>query len=521
LEFRNDIRMTLLIITMGIASSGLMFYPNMLESGVYLNSAHGNTSYGVNRIDTFNLGYSKGNCAHCHEQHGSINGSEPVPAGGSPSAFALFADNFTSQSENFCLYCHKGLGPVQFSFDRTNYNYSYWFGGDHANQTIPNNIYDAFNPVSGSAHNLQDILNFVKTKWPETFKDESNPCNACHNPHLSKRSFPVVRPTDRSNIWGDSPGEKMSDYAAAHGGQYQAPYWYGSTSLYEPDGSTTTDGSNVPDYITFCTDCHNATNVIYSTSLVRNLQKIDWARQSPTYLSLNMPYCDAPGDIHGSITRCCDLDGKYQSQWRKCGCFKENFFAPHPHTPDYYVDNCPAGWNRDPVCAANLTDDNENNGAGDGIPDNIEYGNCCCVSAAYPKGVEYPVWWGDLKPPYITANYQNFILNCTDCHEPHGAVHGNGTTSPYLLRKTVNGHYNKQCAVNPCTWEEEFCRSCHHHRENSTPIYVPEFNITLTPDGGHCGGPGSCLNCHAHNVCDKCFACWWCGKPGGKSTNSF
>jgi len=45
---------------MGIASSGLMFYPNMLESGVYLNSAHGNTSYGVNRIDTFNLGYSKG-----------------------------------------------------------------------------------------------------------------------------------------------------------------------------------------------------------------------------------------------------------------------------------------------------------------------------------------------------------------------------------------------------------------------------------------------------------------------------
>lgn len=489
MKFRNDIRMTLLIITMGIASSGLMFYPNMLESGVYLNSAHGNTSYGVNRIDTFNLGYSKANCAHCHEQHGSINGSEPVPAGGSPSAFALFADNFTSQSENFCLYCHKGSGSVQFSFDRTNYNYSYWFGGDHANQTIPNNIHDAFNPVSGSAHNLKDILNFVKTRWPETFKDESNPCNACHNPHLSKRSFPVVRPTDRSNIWGDSPGEKMSDYAAAHGGQYQAPYWYGSTSLYEPDGSTTTDGSNVPDYITFCTDCHNATNVIYSTSLSRELQKIDWARQIPTYLSGNMPYCDAPGDMHGAITRCSDLNGKYQGQWKTCGCIKDDSY----------------GFKTGGFCRGAPVD-----------------ANGCCLYEGHTVGAL--VWWGDIKPPYVTANYQNFILNCTDCHEPHGAVHGNGTTIPYLLRKTVNGHNNKQCAGglgNPCSWEEEFCRSCHHHRQNSVEFYIPEFDRLVTVDGGHCGNFGNCLNCHAHNVCGKCFACWWCGKPGGKSTNSF
>ncbi|HMK49686.1 MAG TPA: hypothetical protein VK435_06520 [Thermodesulfovibrionales bacterium] len=464
------------------------FHPRILECGTYLNSAHGNSGYGVNRIAIFNTGYSRGNCAHCHEQHACINGQEPSPAGGEASPFALFSDNFTSQSDDFCFECHKGSGSVQTSFSRTNYNYSYWFGGDTVHHSSPDNIYDAFNPSAGSSHNLQDILNFVKQKWPETYSEESNPCNACHNPHVSQRGYPVVRPTDRNNAWGDSAGERMSDYAAAHGGQYMAPFRYNSTTTYEPDGSATTDGSNLPDYVTFCMDCHNASNLIYSTTLGRNLQKIDWARQSPTYLG-GIPFCDNPGDVHGSIRRCSDSDGKYQGEWKSCGCIKDNSYG------------FASGFCR-------------------GAPVD---GNGCCLSSG--KTVPAPAWWGDLRPPYITANYQNFVLNCTDCHEPHGAVHGNGTAIPHLLRKTANGHYNKQCAGgpgNPCSWEEEFCRSCHHHRESAAAeVYIPEFDRTVTLNGGHCGNFGSCLNCHAHNLCAKCYACWYCGAPFGKSTNSF
>lgn len=421
-------RFNILLTFVALCVSSVLFWILCLEkadSGPYLDSAHGNAAYGVNRSSTATIGYTKGHCGHCHEQHTSIGGSEPVPVTGYASPYMTFSDNFVSQSQNFCMDCHTGMGSVQISFDRINYNYSYWFGGDTANHTTPNNIYDAFNPVAGSAHNLQDILNFVKAKWPETFRNESNPCSACHNPHLSQRGYPVVRPTDRDNVWGDSPGEMMSDFAFARGGQYQAPFRYNSTTVYEPDGSATADGSNLPDYVTFCSDCHNATNVIYSSSLGRNLKQIDWTQQARTY--------GLVGDYHGAVTRCWGTDGMVDAT---CG-----------------------------------TD---------------------------------PANWGSIKEPYLSANKPNYILSCTDCHEPHGSVHGIGSTEPYLLRKTVNGHYNRQCAGgpgNPCSWEQEFCRSCHVHNQ-------------------HCGGAGACLNCHHHNSYARCFACTYC-PAGGAHGHAF
>jgi hypothetical protein len=402
---------TTILILLGVSAWVLSCgYPATADA--YTDSAHGDPLYGVNRSGA---GHEIGYCAHCHETF------DPIVCG--LNDVMLFAPmNPTSQTDNFCFQCHKGDGSVQVSFDRTNYNYSYWFGGDTVHHTVPDNIYDTFNPAAGSSHNLQDVLNFVKTKWPETFSDESNPCNACHNPHLSQRGYPIVRPTDRNNIWGDESGEMMSDYAFAHSGQYHAPYRYGFTTTYEPDGSGTTDGSNLPDYVTFCSDCHNATNDIYSTSLERDLRKVGWSQTSRS--------CEGypAGDYHGSIPRCFGVDGNTDMG---CGCSEPN-----------------------------------------------------CSN------------WGYLKGPYYTADDANFILCCTDCHEPHGAVNGDNSTIPYLLRKTVNGHYNKSApGPEPWTWEKEFCQSCHEHN-------------------WHCGGPGSCLDCHYHSAYLRCWACTWCVEPG-------
>ncbi len=389
-----------------------------LYSGQYLDSAHGSYTYGVKRNSTALADYSRGSCAHCHEQHASVRGSEPTPVTGGPSPYALYAQNFVSQTENFCFFCHKSAGSLQSSFERTNYDYSYWFGGDTVHHLTPDNIYDAFNLSYGSGHsyhNLEDILDFVKQKWPAIFGNESNPCNACHNPHISQRGYPVVRPTDRNNIWGDESNETMQYFASQHSGVYQAPYRYDSG--YEPDGSTVTDGSNLPDYVTFCSDCHNDSNVIYSTPLGRNVKAIDWSNESRSCAG-GYP----PGDYHGSITRC---------------------FA--------------RGGNSDQGCGCSETD---------------------CSN------------WGYLKEPYYTANQANFILSCVDCHEPHGSGRC------YLLRTTVNGHHNDvPPGPGPWSFQMEFCKSCHVH------------NV-------HCGGYGSCFDCHYHNAYARCWACTWCVEPG-------
>ncbi len=54
---------------------------SLAYAGDYTNSAHGNSTIGVDRssIDSKYSAYSNGNCAHCHEAHASLCGVEPEP----------------------------------------------------------------------------------------------------------------------------------------------------------------------------------------------------------------------------------------------------------------------------------------------------------------------------------------------------------------------------------------------------------------------------------------------------------
>jgi hypothetical protein len=252
------------------------------KAGSYLVSAHGDSVNGVNSsaLDIKFAAYATGNCAHCHQMHTSIEGSEPEPLDG-PASHVLFAihkmvstQNPYEESDNFCFYCHSNTGPAVINQD-----YSSAFGGS-AYGLGPQSIMAAFN--LSSYHNLYDIWKFLQDNaiFPE-FGATGNPCVACHNSHLAKRNwdsgktgFPLLsaisKPDDHSHLWGEI--ETMQSYTS-----YEAPYASGLDR--EPAGDFTANGTKTPDYVAFCTVCHNTDSLltaIWSTDLSRDIKKINW-----------------------------------------------------------------------------------------------------------------------------------------------------------------------------------------------------------------------------------------------------
>jgi len=313
----------LALISLILLGSGFVY------AGTYLDSAHGNTTTGVDRTSTTQ--YTKGHCAHCHEQHASIARVEPTPNTGDaagPDGFCLLAQNFDTskttqgtgyvQDDNACFYCHTSVDSLQ-STDLTNNNFAATFSGD----SIPfaSGIMQAFNKTS--YHNLYDVYQFITGNvGTNTFTDfpaGSNPCSGCHNIHIAKRNkadvddpndTAISKPSAHTTLWGDAGTEILSNYTAS----YQAPHYTFETN-YEPDNTASEPGSgwgsNMPDYNTFCTDCHNSSSTIYSTTLGRNLKTVDWENEkhgkgnADTYILMDTPYTSGSGSL-GYVLSCMD-----------------------------------------------------------------------------------------------------------------------------------------------------------------------------------------------------------------------
>ncbi len=379
------------------------------DAGQYLNSSHGNSTYGVLRSSVA-TSYARGNCAHCHELHASVQGSEPAPTGG-PSAYGLFSDNFVSQTDNFCIKCHTGAGGYQSGGVIVNRSYSFRAGGWILDPV--NNVASAFASVSpASSHNLGDILNVINGRWG--YGSYSNPCAACHNPHAvqgdpandpsgaktsTSRGYPVSRPGQHGGtpwgLWGDTTAERMSAYTP----NYQAPYRYGSTLTYEPDGSNIQDGSNLTDFVSLCTDCHNPGITIYSSTLGRDLIKIDWSV-----------------DKHGLA----DADGAI------------DMLGPYPATLGKVLS---------------CTDCHEPHGS----PNNY-------LLRAEVNG-------GELSG-VVSTGTKDFGYLCRQCHQDDAVAEG-GTVNAweYAHHKSADKPYS-QFKCNQChgfSWNPINCRNCHFH----------------------------------------------------------
>ncbi len=148
----------------------------------------------MSRDRTANVGYATGNCAHCHEQHASINGSEIDQKG-----YALFYDLARSQCIIICYWCHSNyVGAVQ---DVNNFPYSVNFGGATEHY---GDIGEQFCNVGseytncGSRHNLEEIWRSIRNQWD--FGPNPDPCGGCHNVHMAQKNWPVDIVGGKTNI---------------------------------------------------------------------------------------------------------------------------------------------------------------------------------------------------------------------------------------------------------------------------------------------------------------------------------
>jgi hypothetical protein len=159
---------------------------------------------------------------------------------------------------------------------------------------------------------------------------EINPCEGCHDKHKAQQhdypvggdgTSPISLPSTHDStweIWGDETTERMDSYLIGNE-LYEQPYQYPSGR--EPDGSS------MPDYVTFCTDCHNSSNTIYSNEVDRDLYTFDWATEKhgrgeasdnvpgySSYYDLRSPYSDSnSGRYVLSCTDCHEPHGAANS----------------------------------------------------------------------------------------------------------------------------------------------------------------------------------------------------------------
>jgi len=182
---RKNLRMA--VTVMALAAAGVAAAAALARAGDYLNSSHGNAATGVDRsaVDTRFSAYAKGNCGHCHEQHASIDGTEPAPASGAPSPYLGF-----SLEQALCFECHDANGPSSIDI-WSEFNISGPNASKHGGNLM--NLYDDRHKAHES-----DKFSFLGSAARHA------ECTDCHNPHKATDANPLLGATGVEPVNGSA-----------------------------------------------------------------------------------------------------------------------------------------------------------------------------------------------------------------------------------------------------------------------------------------------------------------------------
>jgi predicted CXXCH cytochrome family protein len=243
-------------------------------------SATADPQFYTNSNDYETSGHKNKLCTECHDIHGTVSGA--------------YAGMTKASKQSLCYQCHT-QGVVQ--------------NNSISGASLADDIQQAFGLTT------KHVLGTSVTISGSSYTLE---CVSCHNVHVVTGKYweadqgksPLTRFNNNTDVWGTSSGQKMSDFAGP--GIYQTPA-----------GDTFT-GGQLPDYPTFCSDCHNSTNTIFSPSPARQLEKFDWHKErhggyvaqpnDAPYTAFAAPYQDSQlGNYTLSCTDCHEAHGSTNS----------------------------------------------------------------------------------------------------------------------------------------------------------------------------------------------------------------
>ena len=199
--------------------------PDIAAAGGWASSAHAQIPFEINGGSPLTcVGDGKGSGCHVNG-----HGTDTV---------ALLAGNAGDPIDTFCFGCHSANGVENFSLDGT-----------------VSDIASAFD--KREHHDMG-------TAFVANGRNFTLQCTTCHNPHLVTGKHvdgvdgrsPVTRPdldadpaenprAMGTNVWGDNAAERMDAYAG--------------TGTYRTPRNDPLSGAELPDYATFCLDCHGQT----------------------------------------------------------------------------------------------------------------------------------------------------------------------------------------------------------------------------------------------------------------------